>query len=620
MFFIFCMGGIALSIVQIFYILNPFGIAIYDISYYFLILASFLSPVFLIFPARGPSPGNNVPWYDALLCFATASICLYFSFHGQEIFNEGWVFSSPMFPTVLGMLLCLMVVETVRRTIGKLLAALALFFLFFPTFASLIPPPFTGMSFSFWKTMSVQSMGSDSLVGMPIWVFSTVLIGFMIFGVAMVVTGGGEFFINFAYALLGRTRGGPAKVAILASGLFGSLSGSVVSNVLTTGAITIPAMKRTGFSSSFAAAVETNASTGGTLMPPVMGAVAFVMAIWLGVPYLTVCAAALVPSLLYFFSLFMQIDAYAANRGLTGIERSEIPPLVRTLKEGWPSVLGFCILIWFLVHLRLEGEAPFYATLVLLAAAMMKRKNRLSIKAIPLFIEQSGRVLVELVAVFAGVSLMIGGLTMTGVSSAFASEITALAGDSVFLLLVLGAFTALVLGAGMPVITCYVFLGLVLIPALTDLGFNTLSVHLFVMYCANLSFITPPVCIAAFAAAGLAGADPMRTGLQAMRLGSIIFIVPFFFVLNPAMIGQAGSLWETLYVVGTCGVGIVLICGALEGYLWGLGKVGWLTRCFAALAGFMLALPGERSDLYGTLLGALLFGFHLLPRKLRKRH
>ena len=618
-FILLCLSGILLSLIQIFYILNPFGISIYDISYYYAILAAFLSPVFILFPPSKTSPRDVLPWYDAILFLATFCICIYFAIHGLDIFNEGWVFSSPTLPTVFGLILCLAVVESVRRTAGYLLASISLFFLIFPTFASLVPSPFSGVSFSFWKTISMQSMGSDSLVGMPIWVFSTMLIGFMVFGVAMVVTGGAEFFINLSYALLGGTRGGPAKVAIFASGLFGSLSGAAVSNVLTTGAITIPAMKKLGYPSHYAAAVETNASTGGVLLPPVMGAVAFIMAMWLGVPYATVCGAALIPALLYFFALLMQIDAFAAKKKFRGLDRSEIPSLLSTLKKGWPFIIAFLILIWFLVFLRLEGQAPFYATLVLIVIAAIRKEKRLKLTRFLSFIEQSGKVLVELIAIFAGVSLMIGGLIMTGVSSAFASEITALAGNNDFLLMILGAVTALILGTGMPVITCYIFLGLVLTPALTNLGYNILGVHLFVMYYAMLSFITPPLCIAAFAAAGLAGASPIKTGLQAMRLGTVTYFIPFFFVLNPAMIAQEGTLGTILYVVITAAVGIVLICGALEGYIWGIGRINWVVRSFTIIAGFMLAIPEKRSDLWGAILAIVCLGITAMLTSLMKK-
>lgn len=616
MFLFFCLGGIALSVIQIFFILNPLGISIYDISYYYCVLAAFLSPVFLVFPPYKASRRDVLPWYDLLLFSSTFCICIYFAIHGLDIFNEGWMFSSPKLPTILGLILCLSVVDAVRRTAGILLASLSLFFFFFPTFASLIPPPFSGVSFSLWKTISIQSMGSDSLVGMPIWVFSMMLIGFMIFGVALVVTGGGEFFINLAYAMLGRTRGGPAKVAIFASGLFGSLSGTAVSNVLTTGAITIPAMKKLGYPAHYAAAVETNASTGGVLLPPVMGAVAFIMAMWLGIPYATVCGAALIPALLYFFALLMQIDAYAAKKHFTGLDRSEIPSLLITLRNGWPYLFSFLMLIWFLVFLRLEGQAPFYATLALITIAIFRKKNRLSLDGFFSFIEQAGKVLVELIAIFAGVSLMIGGLIMTGVSSAFASEITALAGNNEILLLVLGAVTALVLGTGMPVITCYVFLGLVLAPALTNLGFNVLGVHLFVMYYAMLSFITPPLCIAAFAAAGLAGASPIKTGFQAMRLGLVTYFIPFFFVLNPAMIAQDSQIWTIFYVVGTAAIGIVLICGALEGYMWALGRINWIMRAVVFLSGFMLAIPEKNSDILGAALALLSIGIFVVLKRI----
>ncbi|MBW2341112.1 MAG: TRAP transporter fused permease subunit [Deltaproteobacteria bacterium] len=610
-----CLSGISLSAVQIFFILARFGISFYEISYYYALFATFLPPVFLFFPPSKICRRDIVPWYDVLFFVLSLGILVYFSIHGFEVFFEGWMFVAPMMPTVLGTILLLLVLEAVRRTAGIVFLTFCLFFLLFPMFAPYIPSPFTGLGFSFLKTMRIHSMGTESLMGIPIRVLGDLLIGFMIFGVAMTVTGGGRFFLNLSLSLLGHMRGGPAKVAVIASGLFGSLSGSVISNVLTTGSVTIPSMKRSGYEAHYAGAIETCASTGGVLMPPIMGATAFIMAMFLNIPYMHVAIAAVIPSILYFTGLLMQVDAYAAKKGISGLPRTEIPTVRQTMKEGWFYIFAFLLLIWFVAHLRLEAQAPFYATAALLALTMLRKETRLNIQGLIRFIESIGKLLAELSAVLAGVSLMIGALTMTGVSSAFASEIIGIAGGNLFLLLLLGAGTSLILGTGMTITACYIFLALMIAPVLVGLGLNLLAVHLFVLYYGMLSYITPPVAIGAFAAATVAEAPAMKTGFYAMRLGMITYFIPFFFVMNPALVLQGGSPAEIFYMVITALLGVILISGSLEGYMWGVGKIGWIARLATFVSGFLIAIPEIKTDIYGVVVAGIAMGIYLFRRK-----
>lgn len=613
--------GISVSVIQLFFLLNPFGFSIYEVSYYYSLYAAFLPLIFLLFPPTKGSPRDRLPWYDKLLFALSLGILSYFTFHGFTLFFEGWMFAGPPIPTVLGTILVLLIVEAARRAGGTVFFAFCLVFMFFPMFAPHIPSPLTGIGFSFIDTMRVHSMGPESLIGIPIRVVGNILIGFMIFGVAMTATGGGMFFLNLSLALLGHTRGGPAKVAVIASGLFGSLSGSVTSNVLTTGSLTIPAMKRLGYEPHYAGAIETNASTGGVLMPPIMGAAAFIMAMLIGVPYMHIALAATVPAILYFSGLLVQVDAYAAKRGLKGLARTELPGFRQTMKEGWFYIFAFILLVWFVAYLRLEAQAPFYATLAILILTMIRKETRLNTHGFLRLIESAGRLLAELLAVMAGISLLIGSLTMTGVSSAFASEIVALAGGNLYLLLILGAATSLILGTGMTITACYIFLALMLAPVLVGLGLNVLAVHLFILYYGMLSFITPPVAIGAFAASTIAGSRPMQTGFYAMRLGLITYFIPFFFVLNPAMVLQAGSSLEKLHVFITSILGVVLMSGALEGYVWGIGKIGAVGRFAVFVIGFLIAIPETTTDLAGAGLAGMALGMHFLWNRILKfRH
>lgn len=439
-------------------------------------------------------------------------------------------------------------------------------------------------------------------------VVANLIIGFVVFGIALTITGGGEFFMNFATALMGRSRGGPAKVAVVSSAFMGSLSGSAVSNILTTGAITIPAMKRSGYSREYSAAVEACSSTGGTLMPPVMGAVAFIMASFLGVSYAEVMVAALLPAILFYLALLLQVDHYAARQGLQGMRPEEIPRVLTTLKQGWPYLLSLAVLIYMLLVMRLESYAPYYATLVLLAISLFRRRQRLSLAKGLDFLYQLAHGIGNLVAVLAGIGLVVGGLSYTGVAGSFSRELLLYAGGSIPLMLAAGAVTSFVLGMGMTVSACYIFLSILLAPALVAAGLDPLGSHLFILYWGMLSYITPPVALAAITAAGVAGASNTRTSLHAVRLGGVLFVLPFLFVLNPSLILQ-GPLDRILLSALTAITAIWLVAAAMEGYLYRVGMLGWLPRLWLLLAAGLLIYPEWRSDLVGLV---LLGGAYLL--------
>jgi len=437
----------------------------------------------------------------------------------------------------------------------------------------------------------------ESLLGIPLQAFAEVVIGFLVFGTALMMTGAGRFFINIAFALCGTFRGGAAKVCIFASALLGMMSGSIVSNVLTAGTMTIPVMKRTGFRASYAGAIEACASTGAVLAPPVMGATAFVMAQFLNMSYAQVALAAAIPAALYYFGLFMQVDAYAARHGLKGLAREELPRLWDTVKEGWYFVLVIALLVFMMLVMKRESHAPFYATVLLLVLNQLFNRERWSWATAAKFLELNGRTFAELVGILAGCGLLIGAFSLTGVVSSLANDMLRIAGNNALLLLAMTAVTSLVLGLGLTTTACYIFLAILVGPALEKVGLNKLAVHMFVFYWGMLSSITPPVAIASFAAAGIAGAPPMQTAWESMRVGSIIYFIPFFFVLNPAFVLQ-GPLTETLVLTSTCALGIVFICGGIQGYqVWAgdlrrTGGAEWPLRILLIAGGMVLAAPG----------------------------
>ncbi|GAA3526990.1 TRAP transporter fused permease subunit [Zobellella aerophila] len=608
---VLCLGaaGLLLTINQTFN-LGLLGFQPLGNSFLYYLIGLFLAAAFLCFPARGDT-GRSAAWYDWMLALAALTAAAYLGINGQRIIQEGWEYSAPTAATVASGVMLLLVLEGVRRCGGGLLLAVALFFGAYPLFAEHMPGLLWGTGFGFGDLIRSHVIGMESVIGIPMQVVANLVIGFVVFGTALTVTGGGRFFMELAIALMGRSRGGPAKVAVLSSAIMGSLSGSVISNILTTGTITIPTMKKSGYPAHYAAAIEACASTGGTLMPPVMGAVAFIMASFLGVAYADVMIAAFLPAVLFYLALLFQVDNYAARKGLKGLPASEIPKLGATLKDGWPYLFSLGMLIYMLLFMRLESYAPYYATVVLLVIASFRRRSRLNLKRGLQLLHELSSSVANLVAILAGISLVVGGLSYTGVAGAFARELLQYADGSVPLMLAAGAITSFVLGMGMTVSACYIFLSILLAPALVEAGLNPLASHLFILYWGMLSYITPPVSLAAITAAGIADAKPGKTGIFAMRLGSILFVLPFVFVINPALVLQ-GELGQILFAAATAMMAMWLAASALEGYLYRVGLLGWPLRTLTALASMALIYPEPFSDLAGVVLVALIYIGHWL--------
>jgi len=555
-------GAIGLALNQLLNLGFFAGRTLLDTAYLYWLSALLVGSVFLLLPPGRWARRDGVPWYDAALFVLCFGVFAYFALNANRIVTEGWEYKAPAEAVWVACAGWLILLEVTRRAGGTAVFAVVTVISLYPVFAGHMPGPISGLPRDLGGTASFHFASSESVMGIPTRAFGELVIGFVVFGAALQFTGAAHFFNNLAFALFGYVRGGPAKVSIFASGLMGSVSGSVVSNVLTTGVVTIPAMKRIGFSPSYAGGVEACASTGGVLMPPVMGATAFVMAAFLGVPYATVALAALVPSLLFYFALFVQIDGYAAKNGLKGLPREELPSAARTFAEGWHYLFAFALLVWMLFVLQRESLAPFYATALLLVINQFSPRHRLGWKKLGSLLEGVAAALGELAALLAGVGLIIGALSVTGLAGTLANDLVYLAGNNIYVLLVMGAITSFIFGMGMTITACYIFLAIVLAPPLVAAGFDPVAVHLFMLYWGMVSFITPPVSLAAFVAAGVAKAPPMHVGLQSVRLGSAMYFVPFFFVLNPALILR-GSPWEIAVVVITAIAGIALIAAAL---------------------------------------------------------
>jgi TRAP transporter 4TM/12TM fusion protein len=611
---LFCaltIAGIALVLNQLLNLQLFAGIVFIDNRYLFLIGGIFLSLVYLAYPAHGGASRRSVAWYDAVLFGLTLVATGYFAWNADRILSQGWEYAAPVHAVAVSFVAWALILEGLRRTGGTPITIIVFAISLYPVYAGYMPGPIAGLSQSFGDTIAYHLISAESSFGIPMRAFGEIVVGFIVFGVVLNYTGGGKFFNDLAFALVGRWRGGAAQVGVISSGLQGSISGSVISNVISSGVVTIPAMKRTGFSAAYAGGVEAVSSTGGVLMPPVMGSTAFVMASFLGIPYGEIALAAAVPALLFYFGLVIQIDAYSARKGLAGLPRDELPSLASTVREGWIFIAVFVLLIYVMLKESQEALAPFYATTLLLIINQTQPRWRFDRTKLVEVIAANGRALAELVAILLGIGFIIGAFSVTGLAGTLANDLVYIAGDRPLVLLVMGAITSFIFGMGMTVTACYIFLAIVLAPPLVKAGLDPLAVHLFIMYWGMVSFITPPVALGAFAAASLARCSAFAVGWEAVRLGSVIYFLPFFFVLNPALILK-GSWPDIVLAIGEAAAGIVLIAAGLQGWLVGVGDAGsgatgLARRALLVAAGFAVAMPASQilglPDWQGVVLG-----------------
>lgn len=589
-----------------------------DVQYYFLLYGIFGASSFLILPLRR-ADRNRVPWYDIVLAAVACGIPIFYFLYAYQIQFIGWVPAPNNLVLTFAIVYALTMLEMARRMGGNIFLGICVVLFVYPLVASYAPGIFSGASSSFDYVVSFVNFGGDGIRGLPGKVLGEILIGFLIMAGVMIASGAGDFFIKLSVAALGRFRGGPAKVAILASGLFGSISGSPIANIVAVGSFTIPMMKRLGYPPHYAGAIEACTSTGGVLMPPVMGVIAFVMAFITGIDYATIAAAAAIPAILYYLGLLVQIDAYAVKVGMKGLSREEIPSAIEALKEGWQFIFAIAFLVFGLLYMRWEYLTPYYASAVLFIFSYVNKKTALTPKKIVSAITTIGTMVSQTTALILPFCFILAGFVFTGLSNQFTSGIVALAGGNVIYILVLGVIACYILGTmGMDIIA-YIFLAVSMAPAAIQAGnLNTLAVHLFILYYAMLAAITPPVAIAAWVGAAMAGANIMKTGVMAMRLGAVIFFVPIFFIFHPALILQGQPL-EILWFVFAAYLGTTIIALGLEGYIYGLGNVGIWARPLMVIAGLGIGWGEGLSVIVGFVLVIIIllagFGRRLLVKR-----
>lgn len=582
--------GLATGFVYLFGI-EVFGHRLLEGQYYWVFIGIFTAAAFIALPARRGQ--TKVPIYDVVAALVAIGISFWYATEAWNMVQNRWAH----IPT--GTIIWLLMLETARRSGGFPFFIVVFVLGLYPMVADRMPGLMMGIPYDFNRLMESHIFRQEGMMGITTKIAAEIVLGFLVFAGVLLATGAGDFFINLAKAGFGKYRGGPAKVAIVASGFFGSLSGSIFSNIAGTGSITIPTMRKVGYPPHYAGAIEACASTGGVVMPPVMGAIAFVMAITIGVDYATVMVAAILPSLLFYFGLLLQVDAYAARNGLKGEATETLPKARDVMVKGWPYLLVLVFLVWGLLYMRWETYAPWYACLLMIALSFVQRETWMTPKRAYETILAIGSLVTQTAAIILPVAFVVSGLTITGVTGAMTSGLIALGGDSLLLVIILGVFACFVMGMAGLVIVAYIFLSVTLAPAIIQLGgLNELAVHFFIIYYAILAVITPPVGAAAFLAATIAGAKPMRTSFTAMRLGVVLYFVPVFFLFEPALLFQ-GDLSVLVYVLPTVILGIILLSGGLEGYLLGIGNVRPILRLPLAAAGFFFSFP----ELTTTLIG-----------------
>jgi len=504
---------------------------------------------------------------------------------------------------VIGVIAIVLTLELTRRSIGWALVGFALALFVINLFAEYMPGFLFGPNVG-WKQLVeiVYLEPSYGILGLPAGVMTNFLIVVFVFVGFLTVSGAGKYFITLASSLAGRFSGGPAKVAVVASTLMGTLSGSALANVGTTGAVTIPLMKKTGYSPQFAGAVEACASSGGQIVPPIMGMVAFLIADILGVNYFEVCLAALIPALLYYAAVFVMVHFEAKRLGLTGLPREQVPSVKAAFAESWPMLLPIAALFYFLMRGYSIQLCVMWAILILFVTTLFRKSTRMKPTSLLYAFEEGGRSSVAIGAVVGCVGIIIGTFYVSGLGIQLADLIVMGAGGRLWLALVYTGIASLILGMGLPTPAAYITVAIIVAPALTKMGANPMAAHLFVFYFAMLSSITPPVAVPAYAAAGIADANPTTTAFTASRIGVASYIVPFSFALAPALVLQGPASETVLYTVSAL-VGVFLLAAGAVGFL--MRPATWMERLLLIAGGICLIIPHIPSDIIGAVMGAV---------------
>jgi len=597
--------AVALSLFQLYTAgIRPLS-AIYQRSIHITLI---LILAFLIFPVfkRGSKTKKDIYfWIDVLFVLLTIGAGLYiFLNYGSIMERQGDWNHTDLF---WGCVATVLVLEACRRTIGPVLSIIGILFILYAYFGPYMPEALAHRPYSLERIVTLLYLTTEGIFGLPLGVAATYVFIFVLFGSFMEKTGGGNFFIDLAYSMTGRMTGGPAKTAVLASGFMGSVSGSAIANVVTTGTFTIPMMKKIGYKSHIAGAVEAAASTGGQLMPPIMGAGAFLMAEFTNTPYIHIIKIALIPAILYYLTVLFFVHFEAKKMGFSGLDKSQLPKLGETLKKGLHFLIPLSILIYVLVNNYSPMMAGFIAVVSVFAIAMVRRATRMSLKDIIEALALGAKNAVTVSVACAAAGIVVGMVSLTGMGLKFSSFVVSLSHGIPLLAILLIGLASLVLGMGLPVTASYIVLVILAGPALTNMGVALVTAHMIVFWYSQDANVTPPVSLASFAAAGVAGANPMRCAFASWKIAKGLYIIPIIMAYQPLLLN--GPFWEVVRTIVFAALGLVAFTAFMEAYLFRrTNLLEWLLLGAAALLMFL-------TDLKTDIIGGVLFAGVIFMQK-----
>lgn len=574
-------------------------------------LAFGLTLIFLLYPALGKAKQEKATIFDILFSILGAVVGLYWLFEFDDLMMRIGAYTTTDY--IIGGIALFLVLEAARRVVGLPIVVIAVLFLLYALFGNFVPGFFQFRGVTLERLIGQMYFTLEGIMGTPLMVSSTFIFVFILFGVFLEKTGVGEYFNDLAMAIAGRRIGGPAKVTIFSSALQGTISGSSVANVVTSGAFTIPLMKRLGYRKEFAAAVEASSSTGGQIMPPVMGAAAFIMVEFINVPYSEIAKSALLPALLFFAGIWMMVHFEAKRTGLRGLTEKEMPNRKEVLKNLY-LLLPIVLIITLLMMDITPEMAALYGILSTIVVGAFRKETRMSIKDIFYALEDGAKAALGVLSATACAGIIVGVVTLTGLGQKFANGLLDLAGGNVFLVLFCTMIASLILGMGVPTTANYIITATTTAPAIVALGYPLLSAHMFAFYFGVIADITPPVALAAFAASAIAGSDPIRTGVQSSKVSISAFIVPYIFVFSPKLLLVDTTFMEAIWVMTTSMIGMIGVSAGMIGY-W-MRKMPWYERIIAIGAGILLIVPGVVTDTLGIgILAALFFYQNMMNKK-----
>jgi TRAP transporter 4TM/12TM fusion protein len=576
-------------------------------------LAFALGLIYLLFPATKGADRSKVSIVDGLLSILAVSTSLYWLYQMDSLITRAGNYNQT--DLIVGGLVILLVLEATRRIVGVPIVVIASVFLVFALYGNYMPGFLYHRGVSVERLIGHMYFSLEGILGTPLAVSSTFIFLFLLFGAFLEKTGVGAYFNDLALAVAGKRIGGPAKVAVFSSALQGTISGSSVANVVTSGSFTIPMMKRLGYNKEFSGAVEAASSTGGQIMPPIMGAAAFLMAEFTGIPYWEIALAAAIPATLYFAGIWIMVHFEAKRIGLRGLTDEELPDQREIWKKSY-LLLPIVAIITFLLIGFSPIRAALYGILTTIVVGAFRKETRMSIPDIFRALENGARGALAVAAATASAGMIVGVVTLTGVGLKFANGLLEFSGGIVLLTLFLTMISSILLGMGTPTTANYIITSTIAAPAIIALGKPVLAAHMFTFYFGIVADITPPVALAAFAASGIAGGRAMRTGVLSTKLAIAAFIIPYIFVMSPELLLIDTNVAEVIWVVTTAIIGMLGISAGLIGF-W-LRGMPWWERLWVISAGLALIVPGIVTDTFGLGSLAFIFVWQVLQTRRKK--